>query len=90
MSLVEFSAEMERFCEEHPVGRYIYAQCAKRTAAATQVIFSHADLKAEKVQAAHFDGRVALAVLKLFDEAILAGQEAARTIAAADGSADGE
>lgn len=86
VAVVQFGAEMEEWCQNHPVGRYIYSHCAHTVAESTAFLFQASALDSSQARLAHFNGRVACAMLKLIDKAILAGQEAGKTISAADGS----
>lgn len=90
VAVVQFSAEMEDFVQQHPVGKRLYEHCTRKVSACSEVIFTTHDLSTDKVKKAHFEGRVACEVLKFFDAAILAGQDAEQAITAADGSTDGD
>lgn len=88
VTLIEFGAAMERWVQEDPIGRYIYSHCQHQVAEAMQVFVSVPDLNSEKVKAAHFQARVGAAMLKLLDQAMLRGKEAAAAVMAADGSGE--
>lgn len=86
VDLLIFGQQMEEFVSKHPVGRRLYEKAQAEVARCTQVIFSSATLEVPAVREAHFNGRVAIAMLKLIDEAITQGVEAKRAILADDGS----
>lgn len=86
VDLLIFGQQMEEFVSKHPVGRRLYEKAQVEVARCTQILFSSATLDTDRVREAHFNGRVAIAMLKMIDDAITQGIEAKRAILADDGS----
>jgi hypothetical protein len=80
------SEQMETWINEDPIGKYLYAQANERITQCTETLFSLPSLDNPKAVDAHFNGRVAISMLKLIDDAIKAGRESAQLISSQDGS----
>lgn len=76
------SERMEAWINADPVGKYVYKHAQDRLDAAIRTIFTESDPGNERARAAHFDGRVAIAMLKMIDETLQAGVNAAQAITA--------
>lgn len=80
------SEQMEEWINKDPVGKFLYTQANERITQCTETLFALPTLDNPKAIEAHFNGRVAISMLKLIDDAIKAGRESARLISSQDGS----
>jgi hypothetical protein len=76
------SERMEAWINADPVGKYVYKHAQDRLDAAIKTMFTETDPGNDRARAAHFEGRVAIAMLRMIDETLQAGVDAAQAITA--------
>lgn len=78
-----FGEEMLRF-QETKIGKHMVEKANAQLSEATRRMFNETDVTSDAFKKAHFEGTVALALLRLMDNAISSGKKAAEIIQSHD------
>lgn len=84
IEIVRFGQETELFLKEQPVARYLVERAERQMTEATRQLLDMNSLEGTKAAKAHFNARVAVAILRWLDEAVTQGREAELAIQGLD------